>query len=179
MRSARIDLAVMPGKNESNGFTLVELIVVMALISLMFFMILPRVNNDIFIDQTKKTSRWLLTSVRYLKEASTRDQTSYALHVDIDNGRLWTSHVSASEEMLEKYKDLSLILGEGSRILDVELAGERKITSGTVLIQFHAKGYSDHAMIHMTDGDDNELSYKIPPFLPRLKIYEGYVDLEG
>jgi len=161
-----------------RGFTLVELTVVMALISIIFFVTLPRVKNDIFVDQTKKTSRWLLTSVRYLKEASVRDQKDHTLHVDMDNGKFWITLASMSEEMLEKPDTAGLTLADGIRILDVAFAGHRKTTTGVARIQFYAKGYSDYAMIHVVNEDDRELSYQIPPFLPRMKILEDYVDLE-
>jgi prepilin-type N-terminal cleavage/methylation domain-containing protein len=161
------------------GFTLIELTVVMALISIMFFVSLPRIKNDIFVDQTKKTSRWLLTSVRYLKEASIRDQRDHTLHVDMDNGKLWVTHALMSEEMLEKPDTGGLMLGDGIRIIDVAFAGHRKMTTGIARIQFYAKGYSDNAMIHIVNENDRELSYHIPPFLPHMKIIENYVDLEG
>lgn len=161
------------------GFTLIELTVVMALISIMFFVSLPRIKNDIFFDQTKKTSRWLLTSVRYLKEASIRDQKDHTLHVDMDNGEIWITRALMGEEELEKPDTAGLTLADGIRILDVAFAGHRKMTTGIAQIQFYAKGYSDNAMIHIVNENDRELSYHIPPFLPHMKIIENYVDLEG
>lgn len=160
------------------GFTLIELTVVMALISIMFFVTLPRIKRDIFVDQTKKTSRWLLTSVRYLKEASIRDQTDYSLHVDMDNGKLWVSATLKAEESQEKSEISGLTLVDGIRIRDVAFAGNRKMAYGVAQIQFYAKGYSDNAMIHVVNENDRELSYHIPPFLPHMKILEDYVDLE-
>jgi prepilin-type N-terminal cleavage/methylation domain-containing protein len=161
-----------------RGFTLIELTVVITLISIIFFVTLPRIKNDIFVDQTKKTSRWLLTSVRYLKEASIRDQVDHALNVDMEDGKIWVSHASMAEEKLEKSETGGLTLSDGIRVLDVEFAGNRKMTNGVVQIQFYAKGYSDNAMIHVVNEDDRELSYHITPFLPRMKIIEGYVGLE-
>jgi len=160
------------------GFTLIELTVVIALISIMFFVTLPRIKNDIFVDQTKKTSRWLLTSVRYLKEASIRDQLDHTLHVDMENGKFWVTYALMAEEMIEKSETDGLTLSDGIRILDVEFAGNRKMTNGVAQIQFYAKGYSDNAMIHVVNEDDRELSYHITPFLTRMKIIEDYVDLE-
>lgn len=160
------------------GFTLIELTVVMALISIMLFVTLPRVKSDIFVDQTKKTSRWLLASVRYLKEASIRDQSDHTLHVDMDNGKIWMSSALKAEEMPEKEVSGGLTLADSIRIRDVAFAGNRKMTHGVVQIQFYAKGYSDNAMIHVVNDDGRELSYHIPPFLPHMKILEDYVDLE-
>jgi len=160
------------------GFTLIELTVVMALISIMFVVALPRIKNDIIVDQTKKTSRWLLTSVRYLKESSIHDQLDYSLHVDMENGKLWISHELMPENTLEKSETNGLTLSGGVRVMDVELAGNRKMTDGKTVIQFYAKGYSDNAMIHLVNEDDRELSFHISPFLHRLKMIEDYVDLE-
>ena len=109
-----------------RGFTLIELTVVMALISIMFFVTLPRIKNDIFVDQTKKTSRWLLTSVRYLKEASIRDQMDHTLHVDMDNGKFWVTSASMTEEMLEKPETGGLNLADDIRILDVSVRRQQK-----------------------------------------------------
>ncbi len=168
------DLAI-----SKTGFTLVELTVVLVLISIIFFVALPRIPNDIFVNPAQKTSRWLLANVQHLKIASAQDQTDYALSVDIDNGRFWTSAAKTSPGETEPSKDRSLTLSGDNRIIDVELAGNRKLQSGTVMIQFHAKGYSDHAIIHIRDADENDWSYLIPPFLPHLKILTGYQDLEG
>lgn len=148
------------------------------MISIMFVVALPRIKNDIIVDQTKKTSRWLLTSVRYLKESSIHDQLDYSLHVDMENGKLWISHELMPENTLEKSETNGLTLSGGVRVMDVELAGNRKMTDGKTVIQFYAKGYSDNAMIHVVNEDDTELSYHIAPFLPRLKIVEGYVGLD-
>jgi general secretion pathway protein H len=163
---------------DGMGFTLIELTVVMALISIMFVVALPRIKNDLIVDQTKKTSRWLLTSVRYLKESSIRDQMDYTLHVDMDNGKLWISHESMAENTLEQSETGGLTLSGGVRIVDVALAGNRKMTDGEAMIQFYAKGYSDNAMIHLVNEDDRALSFHISPFLLRLKMIEDYVDLE-
>ena len=162
-----------------TGFTLVELTVVLVLISIIFFVALPRIPNDILYNASKKTSRWLLASTHNLKAASARDHSDYALYVDIDNGRFWTAAVTAEQGEQESNREKGLTLPGDSQILDVELAGNRKINTGTVMIQFYAQGYSDHAIIHLRDEDDNEWSYLIPPFLPQLKITPGYVDLEG
>ncbi len=167
------------GLSGKAGFTLVELTVVLVLINIIFFVALPRIPNDILYNQTKKTSRWLLANVQYLKAASARDHTDYALYVDIDNGRFWTSSLALPQVGQELSKQKGLTLSDENRIMDVQLGGNRNIEVGTVMIQFYAKGFSDRAVIHLMDEDDNEWTYHIPPFLPQLKITAGYMNLEG
>ena len=160
------------------GFTLVELTVVLVLISIIFFAALPKIPNDILINPTKKTSRWLLTNIQGLKAASTREHTDYTLYVDIDNGRLWTSLNSANQDVQVPANDRGLTLSGDNQIIDVQLAGNRKIEEGTAMVQFYAKGFSDHAIIHLRDEDNSDWSYHIPPFLQQMKIIAGYKDLE-
>ncbi len=161
------------------GFSLVELTVVLVLVSIIFVVALPRIPNDIVTDPTKKTSRWLLANVQHLKAASTREHADYTLYVDIDNDRMWASASTVSPDKQELLKEKGLTLAGDSHIVDVELGGNRKIEVGTVMIQFYAKGFSDHAMIHLRDNDNNDWSYHIPPFLPQIKIIAGYHGLEG
>ena len=46
-----------------RGFTLIELIVVIALIGLMLFFSLPRLQNNPFLDGSKKSARWCRDAV--------------------------------------------------------------------------------------------------------------------
>jgi prepilin-type N-terminal cleavage/methylation domain-containing protein len=48
------------------GFTLIELIVVIALLGLMLFFSLPRLQNNPFLDDSKKSSRWLIGKIQSL-----------------------------------------------------------------------------------------------------------------
>ena len=73
----------------NNGFTLIELIVVISLFSLMLFFAVPRFQFDVLSDHSKKTSRWIMLQVQALKEKSVHDQKRYVLHLSLDSNRLW------------------------------------------------------------------------------------------
>ena len=73
--------------HRNNGFTLIELIVVIALIGLMLFFSLPRLQHNPFLDDSNKSARWLIGKIQALKESAIRDQKQYALHIDLDSGR--------------------------------------------------------------------------------------------
>jgi prepilin-type N-terminal cleavage/methylation domain-containing protein len=171
------------------GFTLIELTVVIALVSILFFFSIPRLQNEILTDPTKKTSRWLLSNVRSLKERSYRENKDFTLFIDTDTNALWMAErvVEEEEEEDEKKEDASVDKGaarkfnlpDGIRILDVEFPGDQEMPMGVAEVNFYAKGYSDTAFIHLEDDDNRRLSFLIEPFLPDVRYYEEYVGFEN
>lgn len=169
--------AMAPLRND-QGFTLIELIVVMALISIMLAFSMPQFRNALFSDPSRAVSRWLLLTVPALKQRAVREQRHYILHINIDDNRLWVTDDTMSEEEAEAAVSGGMVLPDDLNLLDIEYPGRERITSGQADIHFYRKGYSDKAFIHIEDGDNNQRSYLIEPFLHRVKLYERYVAFE-
>ncbi len=161
----------------NSGFTLIELIVVVALLGLMLFFSLPRLQNNPFLDDTKKSSRWLIGKIQNLKESAIRDQKKYALHFDLDSGRVWETNESMTPEDIEKALFDSYALPEPLRIIDIEYPTRGKVRSGQVKIVFNKTGYTNKAMVHM-QNDDAYLSFLIEPFLSDVQFFEKYASFE-
>ncbi len=160
-----------------NGFTLIELIVVVFLISIMLFFTMPRFQDAVLSDKTKKTSLWIIGKVRALKEKAVSDQKLYTLHVNLDADRLWITNESMSEEELQNAERQGYELPNDVKALDVEYPDKGKISASLADICFYKKGYSDKALIHIED-DDKKLSFLIEPFLSGVKLYEKYAGFE-
>ena len=157
--------------NQNDGFTLIELIVVMALIGLMLFFTLPRLQDNPFLDDSKQSSRWLIGKVQSLKESAIRDQKQYSLHFDLDSGRIWETNESMSPEDIESAAlNSSYALPDDLRIIDIEYPQKGKIYSGQTEIIFYKAGYTDKALVHMQEGD-TYLSFLIEPFSVECSIF--------
>ena len=168
----------MVGFERIKGFTLIELVVVVALISIMLFLAIPRFQSDFFTDNTKKVSRWIMYKVPALKENAFRKQKKYVLHVGIDSEKLWITHEGMSDEELQDAEMDGYKLPDDIKLQDVEFPDEQVISAGRADIYFYEKGYSDKAIIHMVHDDDHRLSFLIEPFLPQVHLYNKYVGLE-
>jgi len=164
---------------QNVGFTLIELIVVVSLISLLLFIAIPRFQNSVFSDPTQTTSRWIIANVRALKENAVRDQMRYALNIDLDSNKMWVTNVSMSEDELENAELQGYKLPDDVRLIDVEYPQNEIIASGTADIRFYQKGYSDKAVIHIENNDSEQRSFLIEPFLPRVKLYEKHIAFEN
>ena len=162
---------------QAEGFTLIELIVVVTLLGLMLFFSLPRLQNNPFLDDSKKSSRWLIGKIQALKESAVRDHKLYTLHFDLDSGRVWETSESMSPEEIESAVLNSYALPDDLRIIDIEYPTQGKIYSGQAKISFYKAGHTDKALVHMQDGD-TYLSFLIEPFLPNVQFFEKYASFE-
>ena len=162
----------------NQGFTLIELIVVITLISLMLFFAIPRFQVDVLSDNTNKVSRWIMVKVHSLKEKAVREQKLYVLHISLDSNRLWVTSEIMTKEELQATEANGYELSNDINLLDVEYPDEEKISVGQADIYFYKKGYSDKAIIHISNDDNERRSFLIEPFLSRVRLYKKYIGFE-
>ena len=162
----------------NQGFTLIELIVVITLISLMLFLAIPRFQVDVLSDNTNKVSRWIMVKVHSLKEKAVSEQKLYVLHISLDSNRLWVTSEIMSQEELQAAEANGYELSDDIKLLDVEYPDEEKISVGRADIYFYKKGYSDKAIIHISNDDNERRSFLIEPFLSRVRLYNKYIGFE-
>ncbi|MGM0453269.1 MAG: pilus assembly FimT family protein [Thermodesulfobacteriota bacterium] len=161
-----------------QAFTLIELIVVISLIGTMLFFAVPRIEQSMFANKTKKVSRWILLNVNSLKDKAVQKQVRHVLHADIDSNRFWISHAAMPEDLLADAREKGFSLPDGFRLIDVAFPDDKKVSGGTAAINFYPKGYSDRAIVHLADDNNRRRSYLIESFLPRAKIKHEYVEFQ-
>ena len=161
-----------------NGFTLLELIVVISLLGIMLVMAVPRFHETLFLDESKTSSRWVIGKIQALKEAAVRNQKNYTLHIDLDSERFWETDESMSPEAIENAALNATALPSGLKIIDIEYPIRGKINSGQAEITFYKMGYSDEVFIHLQEGE-SQVSYRIEPFLSEVGRYENYIGFEN
>lgn len=178
---AQIALNIGPrttSQGHGNGFTLMELIVVMALLAIMLVFSVPRLHETLFLDESKTSARWIIGKIRALKEAAVRNKVHYTLHFDLDTAHYWETDGSMSAEDLESAAMKTKPLPDELKIADIEYPVRGKISSGQTAIIFYKNGYSDKALVHVHDGEAYA-SYLIEPFLSEVARYETYASFEN
>jgi len=162
---------------QNDGFTLLELMVVISLLGIMLALTVPRFHETLFLDESKTSSRWIIGKIQALKEAAVRNQKNYTLHIDLDSDRFWETDESMSPEAIETAAVNAESLPSGLRITDIEYPIHGKINSGQADIEFYRNGYSDKVFIHLQDGE-TQVSYLIEPFLSEVSRYETYIGFD-
>jgi prepilin-type N-terminal cleavage/methylation domain-containing protein len=165
------------GSRNMRGYTLMELIVVIALLGIMIGFSIPRFHDTLYLDETRKASRWIIGKVHALREAAIQKQKQYILHIDLDTNRIWDTEGSMSEESRDEAALDAQALPGDIEIVDVEFPIGGKISAGRADITFYKSGYSDKALIHIQD-DDEQLSFLIEPFLTKVRLFDKYASFD-
>lgn len=159
------------------GYTLLELIVVMALIGIVFFFAIPRFEGFFFSDDAKRSSRWLIGKLQALREEAQRTRRLQVLHIELDTGRLWET----SEAMTAAEMDRALLRAQtlpgGGRVVSVEFAQQGRANAGRADVRFFGDGHTDRVLIHVKSGD-TYTSFLLEPFISQVRMFEQVVGFD-
>jgi prepilin-type N-terminal cleavage/methylation domain-containing protein len=154
----------------TDGFTLLEIMVVLGLLGLTLLLSVPRFGHGLTTDPGLRAARWILHTADSLKRAAVADQRLYVLQIDIPANRLWVT--CETEACAPPSGKGGIELQGGATLLDVEFPGQAPPTLQTARIRFFPQGYSDRAVIHLALEDHRRLSFPIEPFIARTRLLE-------
>ena len=108
-----------------KGFTLIELIVVMTLITIMLGFATPQLRSVLFVDGTKKTSRWMMITIPTIRTKAIREQELMVLGISIDQNNMWV--VDPQPTKTEKSND-----EDGVELVLRQLLQTKQLENGTL-----------------------------------------------
>ena len=161
---------------KKNGYTLVELAVVVFLLGLMLFLAVPRVRENLVGDGIRTTVRRLVGAVRELRADAIREQMDYVLHLDLNSHAFWTYSLDMTPEKRDEKKRAAFHFPEGVIIADVSQIGVEKKSDGEITVKFFKKGHVQPTVIHLKK-DDRYFTLALFPFSSSVKVYERYADV--
>jgi type II secretion system protein H len=160
---------------DSRGFTLIELIVVLVIISLMMALVTPRLIGSLTKMNLKTSAQKISSSLRYARSQAVSEQTVYHAVFDFENNSIYIkkenpqddedtyfkSEIESAETDNSKSKRSgmeSYILPEGVVIKKAIIANE-EIVSDLFTIVFYPVGSSSGGSVVLMD--EKERQYQI------------------
>lgn len=150
------------------GFTLLELLVVLVIISLMSALVAPKITGTMVNLKLKTVSKKVSAALRYARSNAASEKRTYAAAFDFDNNRLsiFTSPIDAGENDKESAKD-EREWAPGPKVYDFPngirmekgVAGNEEVDSGLFQILFFPNGSSSGG--DMILANDRGRWYKI------------------
>jgi len=160
-----------------QGFTLVELTVVIFLVGLMLLVAVPRVRDTVLTNELKSTVNYLGQTAQELRGTSVREQIDYLLYLDITERMIWFHPFDMTPEARSEAKKESYHLPGKVRIADGYRFGREKQTDGEIIIRFFREGYLSPTVVHLADDSDS-FTLVFEPFLNEIKVHDGYIEID-
>ncbi|MBI5644328.1 MAG: prepilin-type N-terminal cleavage/methylation domain-containing protein [Deltaproteobacteria bacterium] len=172
LKSNRLNKIARTG---SPGFTLLELIVVIAVIGTILAIVFPRISN-VGERRLHSDSARVSSLLVYLSEAATTKKVYYRARFDLDKELIRIESSKDGEEYAEETEGAfkGITLSDGVSIEDVVLSGLGRVNTGEVAVVMQPFGNAEPFVIHFKGGDDF-LTLSFNPYTGRSSIEEGYV----
>ena len=167
------------GERGDSGFTLLELIIVCALMGFLLAVSVPAFRDTLLDDPLRSGGRKMIGYIQGVREKSVREQQPYLLFFDIDGRRVY--HLTESDAGAESH-DLTgkniLELPENVKIADVWSKRFGTVNSGVPELWISRQGYIDRSVIHLESKDGETVSLVLETFLPKIYVKDDYFEAE-
>jgi len=162
-----------------DGFSLVELSIVILLLSFLLLLSIPRFGAVLVGQRLNSTGHLITGMVRYLYDQSTAKKRLYRLNYQLKDGELRVTFPNDEGEFIEDQASSFTRrrkLPTGIQFEDIETP-QGKVTEGEAYTQFFPSGFVDRSIVHLRADDGAQLSVLIHPLNGRVTIEQGYRDL--
>jgi len=180
--------------NNKKAFTLIELIIVMAVMTLFVTMAMPRFRDKLDLD-LKRQARMLSGTIRFLYNQAAVKNKTYRLHYDLDKQTYWvessakhirlseTTHSKSPWDKDEKPKssfteDKEFLkkpveLRKKIKFKDIKTeASSLPITSGAAYTHFFPHGYAEQTQIRLETEKGKIFTIVVQPLTGMAKVYD-------
>lgn len=168
-------LSRLPGRSTGEqGFTLLELLVVSALIAIMLAVSVPAFRTSLFTDQLRQAARSVIGTINEVRQAATGSRNGCFIDVNLSENQL---SYHCPEPPAEGETDQSKEDKPGSvtklpadvRIASLWKGADQNDTSGTVSLWINQNGLMDQLIINLTDGE-RELALVSSVFVATIRL---------
>jgi prepilin-type N-terminal cleavage/methylation domain-containing protein len=159
-------------RSTACAFTLLELIVVVAIIGTVLVLTLPRFDLPGRHGDLETLARYLIKTDRQLKAEATARQLRHTLHLNLDRQRIWITNATMNEDQMAEAADEGFVLPDGVRLERLRLPDDRDIGTGTYAVQYFPDGHSFMVAIGLAEPGGRRLILQIEPFLTTARIVD-------
>lgn len=164
---------IFPGSRA--GFTLLEIVVVLVILSAVVGLVVPRLPS--MREAGLRTSaRQTAALLRYLDERAVATKQPYRLRIDLDEQRIDVVVRSASGDELpadDPYLQRNP-LAKGTLISDLTTERLGRVTSGQVAIIYGPAGLTEPLLLHLSLPGGANYTVQALPVSSTVRVFDGY-----
>lgn len=163
--------------HEPKGFTLLELMLVVFILSVTALFVFPRVSSFGAAD-LKWTARHFAGLIQHLAQESSTTKQTYRLYFNLENGAYWAAALGENGEFVETTDPMTRrrVLPKEISFEDVVTPAQGKVNEGEAFMQFYPVGV-EKVWIHLKQGE-RQWTLVVNPLTGRVKVMDEYVDVQ-
>ena len=161
-------------KRFNRGFTLLEIIVVILILSIGLIIIVPQFSSGIFVNEKRLFLRRLYAAIHKARNIAMLKNTSVSLTFYLQTGK-GGEYFLLSSSTQNRTKESKIDVPKSIDIINILNPNGRVQTSGKIKFIFLPNGLNSEGIINCSDGK-NYFHITIKPFA-RMKIASGKVSL--
>jgi hypothetical protein len=174
-----------PRKNETAGFSLFEIAVVLFIISLFFVLVTVPIEGILSGGDLGQATRMLMSEVSNLRGEAAYTRKIQTLVLNIEQNTFYALEPETpvefrkAESLFEEEKEVAprqKELPSGVFFADVVLDAPGKVQEGKAEIRFFANGCVEHALIHLKNEGGKFYTLEINPVTGLIRTHEGYIE---
>lgn len=163
-----------PATNSSAGFTLMELVVVLAIMAVTALLVVPKLPAT---DSTelRRSARALAATLRYLQDRSITAKTPHRIRFKPGTSAVSVSRLTQDGE--ERTGEAILdrpVLAEGVQVMDVFTPHSGRQSDGEITLDFGPGGIADFVTIHLRSAKGAFFTVMAYPASGKVTALDGY-----
>ncbi len=163
---------------KAGGFTLIEIMVVIAILSMLALLVFPRLPSS-DSSSLRSSARSLAAMLRYLSDTAVTTKSRYQLRAVMGENNLTVTRSAENKPAAAGDPFLNRrFLADRVTVSDVVIPRLGRVNSGEVTIDFSAEGLGELVIFHLkgaTGGDFTVIAY---PHSGKVQVTEGYQEIK-
>lgn len=159
-----------------KGFTLIELMIVIAIIGITLGYIGPRIFSGIFASNMDRTARDITAMVQLARSSAVTQHKTYFIRFDLDDEKVAMYPMPESSGQVPEM-DKERKLADGVDLKSIKTPYQSEKDRGEMDLKVTSEGVVEQGVIYLEGSFGRIYTLVIKPFSGTLKIYDHYVEV--
>lgn len=160
-----------------DGFTLVELVVILLIIAVCITVVFPKFSNALFEQQRLKSSVNKIASIaEYTRQRAVSTHFTHMLNFNIEQGTYWVTAFAPDGRLMPITDGLNLKgqLPEDIRFSGIEFPIIKSVTGDIITIEFSPQGWIEPATVYVASSKDSTMGIIMHEMLGYVETFEVF-----
>ncbi|OQC27995.1 MAG: hypothetical protein BWX71_01058 [Deltaproteobacteria bacterium ADurb.Bin072] len=159
-----------------KGFTLIELMIVIAIIGITLGYIGPRIFSGLFASNMDRTVRDITAMIQLTRSSAVTQHKTYFIRFDLDDEKISVYPMPESSGK-EPEMDRERSMADGVDLKSIKTPYQTEKDRGEMDLKVTSEGVVEQGVIYVEGSFGRIYTLVVKPFSGTLKVYDHYVEV--